>query len=56
MVPVPVSVPGVALVMPVRFRLKVSLPSYGVSPLMVTGMVTLVDPAAIVNGVDASAT
>ena len=47
MVPVPVSVPGVALVMPVRLTLKVSLFSYTVLPLIVTGMVRLVWPAGI---------
>ena len=55
-VPVPVNVPGVALVMPLRLTLKVSLPSKVVSPLIVTGIVTLVWPAGIVNGVDVSAT
>jgi hypothetical protein len=55
-VPVPLSVPGVALVMPVRATVNVSLPSNTVSPLIVTGIVRLVDPAGIVSVCAANAT
>ena len=55
-VPVPLSVAGVALLMPVRSTVKVSLPSKVVSPLIVTGIVRLVDPAGMLSVCGASAT
>jgi len=55
-VPLPLSVPGVALTMPLSSMLKLSLPSKVVSPLMVTGMVRLGSPAGIVRLPEAIAT